>query len=307
MTFASARTQRPARSGLIAAALVIVGILVAACGGGAAVPAEQRDGVTVPAAANGGAVTGQDGAQPETDSGSTTSYADLADRQIVKTGEITVEVASVATSVGEIRALALEMGGYVGGSNAGGPDDAATLTLRIPADRFDAAIDRLHGMDGKVVAEATREQDVTGQVVDLDARIRNLQASEAQYRALLNQATKIDDILTVQSRLDQVRGEIEQLQAQLDQLSNLADLATLTVTVVPAEAPIASTAGDWDAGSIFENAVAALVSVGQALASVAIWLVILGVPLALLIGLLVLVGLRVAPGMRRRDPHKAES
>jgi hypothetical protein len=284
--------------------VLVVSLLLAACAGGAGTAAK-------PAAADGlsGEVSDQSrgGFEAVPDpGGSDTSYADLADRQIVKTGEITIRVSAVPTTVGTVRAMALELGGYVGGSSAAGADEAATLTLRIPADRFDAAIGRLHELDGEVIAEATREEDVTGQVVDLDARIRNLQASEAQYRALLQQATKIEDILTVQGRLDDVRGQIEQLQGQLDQLSNLADLATLTVTLVPDETPISSTADGWDAGAILESAVAALVGLAQAVAAAAIWLVILGIPLALLAGLVVLIGLRLAPGLRRRRVEAAD-
>ena len=57
--------------------------------------------------------------------------------------------------------MALQLGGYVGGASAGDKEQTATLTLRIPAARFDDAIERLHGMDDNVLAEATREEDVT--------------------------------------------------------------------------------------------------------------------------------------------------
>jgi hypothetical protein len=293
---------------------LVLALALAACGSGASVgegappdPAgfgdeQNRDGGEQP----------PDGEQPADGEGSTdgdggpVAFEDLADRQIIKTGELTVEVETVASAVGAIRAMALQLGGYVGGSQAGAAEDAATLTLRIPAARFDDALERLHAMDGEVTAEATREQDVTGSVVDLEARIRNLEASEIQYRALLDRATDIEDILTIQARLDQVRGEIEQLQAQLDQLSELASLATLTVTVVPAVAPVEEQAAAWDPGAIFDSAVAALVGLGQAVAAAGIWLVILGLPLAVVLAILVWVGLRLAPATRRRVPPAHE-
>jgi len=85
-----------------------------------------------------------------------TGVANLEERKIVKTGEITLEVDNVASAVGVVRAMALELAGYVGGSSAGEADQPATLTLRIPAARFDDALDRLHAMDATLVAEATR-------------------------------------------------------------------------------------------------------------------------------------------------------
>ena len=311
------RSDRATRASSLRWALLAGGLaltlLLAACGAGSAA-APDGEAAQPP---GGGDAFGEapgdeqgrdengnnDGGQP---GGAPVSFEDLADRQIIKTGELTVEVENVPSAVGAVRAMALELGGYVGGSQAGNPDDAATLTLRIPAARFDDALTRLHELDGEVVAEATREQDVTGSVVDLEARIRNLEASETQYRALLDRASDIEDILTIQSRLDEVRGQIEQLQAQLDQLSELASLATLTVTVVPVEAPVEETAAGWDPKAIFDSAVAALVGLGQALAAVGIWLAILGVPLVVALAILAWIGLRVVPAFRRRMPVTQE-
>jgi len=161
------------------------------------------------------------------------SSVDLAARRIVKTGAISIEVPNVASAMSLVRAMALQLGGYVGNSQVGTFDQSATLTLRIPAAKFDDAIARLHKLDGTVQTETTQEQDVTSAIVDLAARLTNLQASEAQYRLLLEKAVKVEDILAVQSHLDDVRGQIEQLQAQQKELTGLADLATLTVSLVP--------------------------------------------------------------------------
>ncbi len=296
----------------LAGALMLIFVL-AACGAGSAVaPIQDGDEAMASAAADpadeapGDRRGSEAGGDTDGPGGAPVSFEDLANRQIIKTGELTVEVENVSSAVGAVRALAIELGGYVGGSQAGNADDAATLTLRIPAARFDDALTRLHELDGEVTAEGTREQDVTGSVVDLEARIRNLRASEAQYRALLNRASDIEDILTIQSRLDEVRGQVEQLQAQLDQLSELASLSTLTVTIVPAATPVEETAAAWDPKAIFDSAVAALVGLGQALAAVGIWIVILGLPLAIVLGILAWIGLRAVPAFRRKVPVTQE-
>ena len=224
--------------------------------------------------------------------------ANLADRMIIKTGEITVEVPNVAAAMGLVRALALELGGYVGDSQSGTVGESATLTLRIPADQFEDALARIHALDGDVLSEATRDQDVTSAVVDLEARLQNLQASEVQYRALLAQAVKIEDILAVQTRLDDVRGQIEQLQAQDKELTGLADLATLTVSLVPGAVQQAT--GNWDPGKTVTDAYAALVGVGQGVANGAIWFAIVWLPALVLLGIVVLLAMRFMPGLRRR-------
>jgi hypothetical protein len=272
--------------------LLVTAAACAASGSGATVggePANPRPGE---------AEGGDDGFAPGTDAPD--GLADLADRKIIKTGEITLEVDDVALAIGQVRALALELEGYVGGSDAGAADEPATLILRIPAERFDTAIDRIHDLEGEVRAEATREQDVTSSIVDLEARIRNLEASEQQYRLLVERAEKIEDILNVQQRLDDVRGQIEQLKAQLEQLSGLASLATLTVTLVPSSSPVDTVSEGWDPGATLDSAVAALVGFGQALGTIGIWLLVVGLPLTAAALIVLLVVWRALPAVRRR-------
>jgi hypothetical protein len=315
MTDAAGRVPRRP-SFLPALAVLALALVLAACaaaGSGGSAPPKF--------AADGGAqrdLAGQPAAQPDrgaeqpapstgSEGGHGGPQGELVDveRQIVKTGEVTVEVPKVATALARVRALALELGGYVGGSQAGTSDSSATLTLRIPAPRFEDALAALHELDGKVLAEATREQDVTSSIVDLRARITNLQASESQYRSLLAKADRIQDILDVQSRLDQVRGEIEQLSGQLKSITGQADLATLSVTLTPQEMPVQKASTSWDPGATAAQALAALVEVGQAIASIAIWVAIVWLPILLVLAIIALVVLRGLLEVRRRMPVSA--
>jgi len=228
-----------------------------------------------------------------------------AEQRVVKTGEISIEVERVATALARVRALAVELGGYVGDSQAGTLDQSATLTLRIPANRFGDALIALHDLDGDVISEATRELDVTSQIVDLEARIANLEASEASYRLLLERAERIDDILAVQSRLDEVRGQIEQLKAQLENVTGQADLSTLTVSLIPRAQPIETQSENWDPGAELDRALASLVGMGQGIATGLIWFVIVWVPILLILAVLALVALRGVLEVRRRVPAAA--
>lgn len=290
-------------------ALMLIALLMAACGAaGQAVPgandAAERE---PPAAGEPAAREPQSGA----DEGEQSGYepggeplAQLAERRIIKTGEVTVEVGNVAEAIGRVRALVAELGGYVGGSQAGTLEQAASLTLRVPAERFDDALAGLRELGEEIVAETTREQDVSGQIVDLGARIENLRASEASYRALLERATRIEDVLSVQERLDAVRGEIEQLTAQLEQLEGQADLATLTVTLSPRPAPVERQTEAWNPGATLNEAVAALVAAGQGLLDVAIWVFVVWAPMLLVLSIIALVALRGVLEVRRRMPAR---
>ena len=281
-------------------ALLIVAFAAAACGLGAGQAGFANVGENL---AGGAPEDGRDlggvPVLPGTGSGQEGDEAgSLADQRIIKTGEISLEVPDVAKALARVRAMAVDLGGYVGGSQAGTRDEAATLTLRIPADRFEDALSRVHDLDGDVVAEGTSEQDVTSAVVDLEARMTNLQASEVQYRSLLAKAVKIEDILAVQTRLDDVRGQIEQLQARHKELTGLADLSTLMVTLIPSA--LQQAAGSWDPGKTISDAFASLVDVGQAVGDGAIWFVIVWLPALVGLGLVVLLVLRLVPGLRSR-------
>lgn len=276
---------------------VLVGML-AACGIGAAPASAPRGDVDEQAGSADREATGPlfgsgEDAPPE---------AQIAERRIIKIGEMTLRVEAVGVAIGQVRALATELDGFVSGSQSSGEEDYATLTLRVPADSFDAALDRLRELAIEVVAEATREEDVTTTLIDLEARIRNLEASERQYRELIDRAETVEDILAVQRRLDEVRGEIEQLTTQLEHLNRQASLATLTVTVVGPERPVEAVTMSFDPKATFDHALAALVGIGQTVVSAAIWFAIVWLPVLLVLAVLALVGRRVFTAVRRRMP-----
>jgi hypothetical protein len=279
-------------------AIVMFMLAAAGCSSQAGAPANAGDGQAAPSAPAAGeepaAGLGDGSGRPAGD------FAPIEQR-IVKTGEVGLEVDDVAVILAQVRALAAELGGYVGGSQAGTLDQAASVTLRVPAERFDELITRLQELsDVEVVSMSTREEDVTGQVVDLAARIRNLKASEASYRVLYDRAERIEDVLTVQGRLDEVRGQIEQLEAQLTTVETQAALSTLTVTIIPRDEPVADAQAGWDPGVQAATAVATLVGLAQGLFNALTWVVIVIVPIALVIGLLAIVVMRVLPELRRR-------
>jgi hypothetical protein len=283
-----------------AVAIAVVALALVACGSqqAAAEPADLGAAGVASDAAGRDATSDE-----ETVGGGPTSGQGLAapiEQRIIKTGEVAIEVPDVSEAVGRVRAFTLELGGYVGGSQAGAADEGATLTLRVPAARFDEALERLRGLEGEVVAEATRENDVTRQIVDLEARIANLEASEASYRVLLERAAQIDDVLAVQSRLDEVRGQIEQLRAQRQDIEGDADLSTLTVSLYPTAEPVEAATEAWDPGGQVEGAVAALVGIGQGLLTALIWIGVVWLPVLLVLALATLVALRAVLEVRRR-------
>jgi hypothetical protein len=298
------RSSLPRPLVLLLALLAIASSLaLAACSGAALGPATRtsadgsRDVLTtqegVPAPEMPFATAG-----PAGEYGGTTAEAapydaaPTAGPMIVRTGTLDLQVAGVDKAVADATRIVTAAGGYVAGSESSfdGDQPIAMLTLRIPAAAWDATLAELRGISIKVLGEKTSSSEVTSQVVDMDARIVNLRATEAALLQIMEKATRVSDILEVQGQLTSVRGEIEQLQASRKNLADQAAQGTLAVTFGLAPAPVTTVTNAWDPGTVVAEAAAALVGMGQGVASAAIWLAIVGLPI-LLAGLVILVPL----------------
>jgi cell division protein FtsL len=228
--------------------------------------------------------------------GGETAFRD--DAKVVKTGTLSVEVERLDETLKKARAAIVALGGYVSGSDESNAGDRtqATIVYRVPADRWDDALDAIRGLAVKVVGEQTNAVEVTGQVLDLDARIRNLQATEASLQAIMEKAVKISDVLEVQRELTVVREQIEQLSTQKAHLEDQADLGTLSVYFTVPVLAVTETTQGWDPAAEVDRAIASLVGMLQGVASIGIWLLIVGLPILVVVGLL---GVIVAVVLRR--------
>ena len=277
--------------------LLVATLLVAACaasGGGALAPV--GDGVERPASEDQGFAGAPSAAPAAPDGGGDTGGdgvgAPIDDAKIIRTGTISLEIKDMATALGTARDGIRAMGGYIGASQTWNEDDRpyATVTYRIPVDRWEDALALLRGLNGQttmVVAEQTQAVEVTVHVVDLEARIKNLQASESALQAIAAKAVRISDVLEVQNQLTQVRGEIESLQAQLKDLTERASYATLTASFsIPVVAVEVAQKG-WDPKTVVDEASASLIDVLQALTTAGIWFAIVWLPILLVLGVIV--------------------
>ena len=195
------------------------------------------------------------------------------ERKIVRNGYIVLEVNDITVALNGVTALAKDMDGYVVSSNKSGDQDITygQISIRVPSDRFDEAFDRLRQLAVNVPNENTNSQDVTEEYIDLQAQLRNREATEAQYLELLKKAEKVEDILAIQRELSNVRGEIEQLKGRIQYIDRTSDMALIDVNLQKVK-PIGGTA--WSALETLKSAARGLVSFGKGLADVLIWVAI---------------------------------
>jgi hypothetical protein len=290
--------------------LVLVAVLAlaaAACASGSAAapaPAGPAGGGANSGALEGGQPAAAPSAGPAQAGGGTdAAFNDGA--KIIRTGQLQLEVADVTKALVAARTAIQGLGGYIGASQQyqDGEDTVATVTYRIPADKWETALDALRKL-GHEVTENTSSSDVTGQIVDLDARIRNLKASEAALVGYMSKATKVSDVLDIESRLSDVRGQIEQLSAQKANLDDQVSYATLAVTFGVNVPAVQAAAATWDPGGEADRAGATLVGFLEGLVTAGIWFGIVWLPILVLLAVVagVVFGVGRRFGLFRRSP-----
>lgn len=216
----------------------------------------------------------------------------VVDRKVIRQASLQLHASDTRATFDEIVRLTESVGGFVANANVfpfegedAQPD--VSMTLRIPAGQLTSVMTTIKGSVDEVVAESQSAQDVTEQFVDLEARLRNLEALEVELRALLEDVRKQPDadpvkLLTVFNELFSVRGQIEQIQGQINYLSDLTAMATLDVQVsqTPIDIPIVASA--WAPAEAAKDALRSLVTALQGIANWAISFALFTLPVLLL-------------------------
>jgi hypothetical protein len=191
------------------------------------------------------------------------------DRKIVREGSVTLEVEDIIRAMDEVAEMADELNGYVVSSYKHEYERGVSghISIRVPVEEFEEALAKLHQLAVAVPYETTTARDVTEEYVDLEAQVRNLQASEAQYLVLMERADTVEEMLKVQNELSTVRGQIEQIEGRMQYLEQTSETSLIDVTLQET----AGLAEPWSASAAFQSAVRGLTAFGRGLATVLIW------------------------------------
>jgi hypothetical protein len=191
------------------------------------------------------------------------------ERKIVREASMTLEVEDIAATMDQVADMADELNGYVVSSYQHEYERGVSgyISIRVPVEEFAGALVRLRQLAVAVPYETTTARDVTEEYVDLEAQLRNLQATEAQYLTLLERAENVEEILKVQKELSTVRGQIEQIEGRMQYLEQTSETSLIEVTLQETE----GLAEPWSASAAFQSAVRGLTAFGRGLATVLIW------------------------------------
>lgn len=241
------------------------------------------------------------------------SGAALRDRLVIQNADLSIVVADPQAKMTAIAEMAKQMGGFVVSSNlyqtyiqGGGTAPEGAITIRVPAEKLDAALSQIKADAVEVRNENRSGQDVTDQYVDLQSRLKAKQAAEQKLLQIMEKAEKTEDVLNVFYQLSAVQSDIEVLKGQIKYYEQAAALSAISVTLI-AEATIKPIEiGGWKPKGVARDAAQALIYFFQGFVNFLIWLVIFILPMLVLVLLpffLIFLGVRAV--VRKNRARKA--
>lgn len=232
------------------------------------------------------------------------------ERMIIWNATISLTVKDTQESIEAVQAIARSVGGYAIGSESWLSDDQllATLTIRVPADKFEGTMARLRDLALEVNRESATSEDVTDQYVDLESRLRHLEAKEAELLEFMGEAEDTEAVLAVYEYLDETQAEIEQVKGRMAYLEKLSAMATITVELYPEEVEPPLVEEKWTPARTMRDAARSLVDALKTLGDMVIWFVVYLLPILLLLILPILFIVWIIRRLlrRRRRSSSAE-
>lgn len=155
-------------------------------------------------------------------------------RKLIRTVELRVETATYDRLIEDVEAQTALVGGYTESVNADmryySASRYATLVIRVPVDRLDDLVNTL-GELSNVVYRSENQRDITTTYVDTESHRDALRIEQERLLSLLEKAESLTDVLEIESRLTDVRYELESIESQLCLYDNQVDYATVTLYI----------------------------------------------------------------------------
>ena len=173
----------------------------------------------------------------------------VTERKIIRDADLQLESAVPEETQQKIAAIVEGKGGFVVQSTQSSSNsqvttrDTVSMSARVPAEKFNEALNEIRQTASRVVVETVQGKDVTEEFVDIQARLRAKKALEEQFLEIMKRANSVEDALNVQRQLGEVRGEIEQIEGRLRFLENQTSLSTIKVSIRTPTAFSASSSG----------------------------------------------------------------
>jgi hypothetical protein len=172
-----------------------------------------------------------------------------SDRKIIRNADLDLEADDPEDAQRKITSITEQRGGFVVESQQSSSEitsatrDIVTMTVRVPAHHFSEALADIRNVSKRVVLESVKGQDVTEEFIDIEAQIKAKKALEQQFMEIMKRAETVEEALSVQSQLANVRGDIERVEGRKRFLENQSSLSTIRIRLQTAKVFAASSVG----------------------------------------------------------------
>jgi len=237
-------------------------------------------------------------------------------RIVIKNADLAIVVADVNGRMKNIQLMTQQMGGFVVSSklyksytsnNVEVPE--AQIVIRVPADKLDTALEQIKKDAVDVQSETVSGQDVTSEYVDLQSRLKNLEAAEAQLDEILKKTTDTTDVVNIFNQLVSYREQIEVIKGQIKYYDESSSLSAISVRIIAEETIQPLVIGKWQPKGVALEAVQDLINFLKNFAEFLIRFVIFTLPVLIVIGIplyLVFIGARALFRKMRGNQVKKE-
>ena len=162
--------------------------------------------------------------------------------QLIKSANISVRVKSIEPAVAEIKNLVKQLKGDIYNFEDQKPNDdeshhRISMEIKVPQAQLDVSLERIAKL-GSITNQKVKAEDVTNQLVDIDARLKNLRQEEATISKIMDRTGSIKDVLSVSQELSRVRSEIETIDATQKSLRGQVAYSTINLELEESVAKI---------------------------------------------------------------------
>lgn len=292
----------------------ILAFIVTACSSAAQAPAPMTEADMAEGFGGSAMEYESPASEPRADDsfGSATNGAAI-DRLVIKNANLSIVVADPAASMEEILKMAEAMGGFVVSSelykvttDQGDEFPRARITIRIPAEGLNEALETIKSGAGEVLSENVTGEDVTQQYTDLQSRLRNLEQAETQLQQIMDEARRTEDVLQVYNELTRVGEQIEVIKGQIQYYEQAAALSAISVEIQAEDAVQPLSIGGWEPVGVARDAIQTLIDALKVIANAAIWLVLFLLPVVLILAIPVLLVIYLVRRSRRKKKEMVQ-
>ena len=271
-------------STLLLCIVVLLALFVAGCGGATTTSSSGSNGASIPAPA----------AHNAASSSNQQKTPGRPQQYLIKTLNITMEVKDTQRVANDLQSWISSTDPLSTAQNINYEQVSdnlynVSMAFSVQASLFPRIESYLNNYpiqhNGRLLNTSMSTQDVSSDYVDTQSRLNNLRGEQQRLLTLLSHASALGDVLSIDQRLTDVEGQIEQIEAHLNSLNGQITFYNISISLQPSQAALTPSTG-WSVSTIWQNALSAAIAFAQVLATVFIWLVVFSVyiiPLALIV------------------------